>query len=62
MDRPKSSYIQIRIFERLKEDEKIQLNVCVKYKLDEFFYVRDVMNLDMKKLIILNAFVSSSIK
>ena len=43
-DKPESSYAQVRIFARKKEDEKIQQVVYVKYKLEEFFYLLDVMN------------------
>ena len=35
-DKPESSYAQVRLFERKKEDEKFQQVVYVKYKLEEF--------------------------
>ena len=38
-----SSYVQVRLFPRKKEDEKFQQVVCVKYKLQEFIHLLDVM-------------------
>ena len=38
-----SSYAQVRIFARKKEDEKFQQVVYVKYKLEEDIYLLDVM-------------------
>ena len=43
-DNPESSYAQVRLFGRKKEEEKIQQIVYVKFKLEEFVYIRDVMN------------------
>ena len=42
--KPDSSYAQVRIFASKKEDEKFQQVVYVKYKLQEFIYLLDVMN------------------
>ena len=42
VDTPDASYAQFRLFARKKEDEKFQ-NVSVKYKLEEFIYILDVM-------------------
>ena len=43
VDRPESSYAQVRLFERKKEDEKFQQVVYVNYKLEQFIYLLDVM-------------------
>ena len=44
MDNPETSYAQVRLFGREKEEEKFQQTVYVNYKLDEFVYHLDVMN------------------
>ena len=44
VDKPGSSYAQVRLFATKKEDEKFQQVVYVKYKLEEFIYCFDVMN------------------
>ena len=44
VDNPESSYAQVRLFGRKKEEEKFQQIVYVNYKLDEFVYLLDVMN------------------
>ena len=44
VDKLDSSYAQVRLFARKKEDEKFQQVVCVNYKLEEFIYLLDVMN------------------
>ena len=44
VDKPESSYAQVLLFARKKEDEKFQQVVYVKYKLEEFIYLLDVMN------------------
>ena len=41
---PESSYAQVRLFARKKEDEKFQQVVYVNYKLEEFISSLDVMN------------------
>ena len=43
VDNTDTSYAQVRLFRRKKEEEKLQQNVYVKYKLDEFVYLLDVM-------------------
>ena len=43
-DNPETSYSQIRLFGRKKEEEKFQQFVYVNYKLDEVVYLLDVMN------------------
>ena len=44
VDKPESSYAQLRLFARKKENEKIQQVVQVKFKLEDFIYLLDVMN------------------
>ena len=44
VDKPESSYAQVRLFGRKKMDEEFQQVVYVNYKLEEFFYLLDVMN------------------
>ena len=44
VDNPETSYAQVRLFERKKEEEKFQQIVYVNYKLDEFVYLLDVLN------------------
>ena len=44
LDKPETSYAQVRLFERKKEEEKFQQIVYVSYKLDEFVYLLDVKN------------------
>ena len=45
VDKPESSYAQVRLFARKKEDEKFQQVVYVIYKLcDEIIFLLDVMN------------------
>ena len=51
VDKPESSYAQVRLFLRKKEDEKFQQVVYVKYKLEEFIYLLDVMNSAYDKVI-----------
>ena len=46
-----SSFAQVRLFARKKEDEKFQQFVFVNYKLEEFFYLLDVMNSVYDKVI-----------
>ena len=50
-DNPETSYAQVRLFERKKEEEKIQQIVYVNYKLDELVYLLDVMNSVYDKVI-----------
>ena len=51
VDKPESSYAQVRLFARMKEDEKFQQVVYVNYELEEFFYFLDVMNFVYDKVI-----------
>ena len=50
VDNPDTSYAQVGLFGRKKEEEKIQQFVYVNYKLDEFVYLLDVMNSVYKKI------------
>ena len=43
VDKLENSYAQVRIFARKKEEEKFQQVVYVKYILEEFIYLLDVM-------------------
>ena len=38
VDKPESSYAQVRLFARKKEGEKFQQVVCVNYKFEEFMF------------------------
>ena len=51
VDKPESSYAQVRLFARKKEDEKFQQVVFVNYKLEEFIYLLVVMNSVYNKVI-----------
>ena len=44
VDNPETSYAQVRLFGRKKEEEKFQQIVYVNYRLDEFVYLLDFMN------------------
>ena len=43
VDNPETSYAQVRLFGRKKEEEKFEQIVYVNYRLDEFLYLLDVM-------------------
>ena len=43
VDKPESSYAQVQLFSREKEDEKLQQVFYMKYKLEEFIYSLDVL-------------------
>ena len=43
VDKPESSYAQVRLFARKTKDEKFQRSVYVNYKLEEFIYPLDEM-------------------
>ena len=51
VDKPESSYAQVRLFAKKKEDENFQQVVYVNYKLEEFIYLLDVMNSVYDKVI-----------
>ena len=44
VDNQQTSYAQVRLLGRKKEEEKFQQIVYVNYELDEFVYLMDVMN------------------
>ena len=50
-DNPETSYAQVRLFGRKKEEEKFQQRVYVIYKLDEFVYLLGIMNSVYDKVI-----------
>ena len=50
-DKPESSYAQVRLFARKKEDEEFQQVVYVNYKLEQFIYLLDVLNFVFDKVI-----------
>ena len=51
VDKPEISYAQVRIIVRKKQDEKFQQVVYVKYKLEDFICLPDVMNSVYNKVI-----------
>ena len=51
VDNPETSYAQVCLFGRTKEEEKFQQIVYVNYKFDEFVYLPDVMNSVYDKVI-----------
>ena len=44
VEKPETSYVQVRLFGRRKDEEKFNQIVHVNYKLYEFIYLLDVMN------------------
>ena len=48
---PETSYAQVRLFGRNKEEGIFQQNMYVNYELDEFLYLHDVKNLVCGKVI-----------
>ena len=57
LDNPETSYAQVRLFGRNKEEEKFQQIVYVNYRLDEFIYLLDLMNSVYDKVIANSPFV-----
>ena len=51
VDNPETSYAQVRLFGRKREEEKIQQVVYVNYRLDEFLFILDAMNSECDKVI-----------
>ncbi len=51
VEKPETSYVQVRLFGRKKDEEKFNQIVYVNYKLDEFIYLLDVMNSVYDKVI-----------
>ena len=50
-DNSETSYAQVRLFGRKKEEEEFQQFVYVNYRLDDFVYLLDVMNSVYDKVI-----------
>ena len=57
VDKLGSSYGQVRLVAKKKDDEKFQQVVCVNYKLEELIYLLDVMISVYDKLLLINPFV-----
>ena len=51
VDNPETSYAQVRLFGRKKEEEKFQQVVYFNHELDEFVYLPDVMKSVYDKVI-----------
>ena len=51
VDNPETSYAQVRLFGRKKEEEKFQQIVYVNYKRDEIIYLFDIMKSVFYKVI-----------
>ena len=51
VDNQETSYAQVRLFGRKKEEEKFQQIVYVNYRLDKFIYLLDAMNSVYDKVI-----------
>ena len=51
VDKHESSYAEVRLFARKREDEKFQQVVYVNYKFEEIIYLLDVMNSVYDKVI-----------
>ena len=51
VDNPETSYAEVRLFGRKKEEQSFQQIVYVNYKLDDFVYLLDVMNSVYDKVI-----------
>ena len=52
MYKPESSYAQVPLFARKKEDEKFQQVFYVNFNLEDFIYLLDVVNSVNDKVII----------
>ncbi len=51
VEKPETSYVQVRLFGRSKDEEKFNQIVYVNYKLDEFVNLLDVMNSVFDKVV-----------
>ena len=49
--KPETSYVQVRLFGRRMDEKKFIQNDYANFKLDEFFYLFDVMNSVYDKVI-----------
>ena len=52
MDKPESSYAQVRLLARKNDVEKFHQVVYVNYKFEEFIFLVDVMNSVYDKVLI----------
>ena len=57
VEKPESSFAQVRLIATKKEDEKFQHVVYVNYRLEEIIYLVDVMNSAYDKILLINPFV-----
>ena len=44
VDKPESSYAQVRVFARKKENENFQQFFYMNYELEELIYLLDILN------------------
>ena len=51
VEKPETSNVQVRLFRRIKDDEKFNQSVYVNYKLGEFTHLLDVLNSVYDKVI-----------
>ena len=51
LEKPETSYVQVQLFGRRKDEEKFNQIVYVNYKLEEFIYLLDVINSVYDKII-----------
>ena len=51
VEKPETSYVQMRLFGRTKDEEKFNQIFYVNYELDEFINLLDVMNSVYDKII-----------
>ena len=51
VEKPETSYVQVRLFGRRKNEEKMNQFVYVNYKLEEFVHLLDVLNSVYDKVI-----------
>ena len=51
VEKPETPYVQVRLFGRRKDEEKLNQILSVNYKLDEFIYLLDVTNSVYDKII-----------
>ena len=57
VEKPETSYVQVRLFGGRKDEEKFNQIVYVIYKLDEFIYLLDVLKSVYDKVLLTNLFV-----
>ena len=51
VEKPETSYVQVRLFGRRKDEEKFKEIAYVNYELDQFIYLLGVMNSVYDKVI-----------